>query len=175
MHFSLSLFCAYSEILWRTPAIFSKLSCNGLQLWTIVLVYVQQLVICRTPLESTSVFWKSRENFYVGRRQLYGELHRRLCSGNFPKRLKQYQQLLLFGNLSITIESNQLAVKNYWASETKRVNFCFTYCSQEKKKKNKHSQVFLILEKNTRKWNYEWVSVLKTCTVLIVGIFQRIC
>ena len=40
---------------------------------------------------------------------------------------------------------------------------------------NKHSQVFLVFRKNSRKWNYGWRSVLKTCTALIAGIFERIC
>ena len=38
---------------------------------------------------------------------------------------------------------------------------------KKKKKKDKHSQVLLIFRKNPRKW--------KTCTSLIVGIFERIC
>ena len=40
---------------------------------------------------------------------------------------------------------------------------------------NWHSQVFLVLGKNPRKWNYDWSSVLKTCTTFTVGIFEQIC
>ena len=54
-----------------------------------------------------------------------------------------------------------------------------THCSQKKtnkqKQTNKHSQVFLVFRKNPNKWNYGWGSVLKTCTTLTVGIFERIC
>ena len=39
---------------------------------------------------------------------------------------------------------------------------------------NKYSQVLLVFRKNPRKRNYEWSSVLKTCTALIVGIFELI-
>ena len=35
--------------------------------------------------------------------------------------------------------------------------------------------MLLVFRKNPRKWNYGWSSVLKTCTALIVGIFERIC
>ena len=42
------------------------------------------------------------------------------------------------------------------------------------KKNNKHSQVLLVFRKNPRKWDYWWSSVLKTCTALNVGIFERI-
>ena len=37
MHFSISLFCTCSEILWKIPMMecnFSKFACNALQLWT---------------------------------------------------------------------------------------------------------------------------------------------
>ena len=46
-------------------------------------------------------------------------------------------------------------------------------CGQ--KMNNKHSQLLLVFRKNPRKWNYEWSSVLKTCTALIAGIFEWIC
>ena len=54
---------------------------------------------------------------YVGRQQLYWELQCRRSRGNFPKRLKQYPQLFLLANLSITIKSNQFVKKKYRASE----------------------------------------------------------
>ena len=44
----------------------------------------------------------------------------------------------------------------------------------KKKMNNKHSQVLLVFRKNPGKWNYGWSSVLKTCTALIVCIFERI-
>ena len=39
---------------------------------------------------------------------------------------------------------------------------------------NKHSQVLLLFRKNATKWNYEWSSMLKTCTTLIAGILEQI-
>ena len=35
--------------------------------------------------------------------------------------------------------------------------------------------MLLVFRKNSRNWNYGWSSVLKTCTALIVVIFERIC
>ena len=40
---------------------------------------------------------------------------------------------------------------------------------------NKHSQVLLVFRKKPRKRNYGWSPLLKTCTPLVVGIFERIC
>ena len=58
---------------------------------------------------------------------------------------------------------------SFWRNKkTKRVNSYLTNCSQKRKKNETN-----ILRKNPRKWNYEWNSVLKTCTELIVGIFER--
>ena len=61
MHFSISLLCTYSEILWKTFAIFSKLSCNALQLEP-QYQFMWNNYFSRKPLESSSVFWKSGGN-----------------------------------------------------------------------------------------------------------------
>ena len=93
---------------------------------------------------------------------------------------KQYPLLFLFGNLSVYTkvicfqEKSTGSLRFLRNIETKRVNSCLTNCSQKRKKKKKHFQVFQVFRKNPRKWNYGWSSVLKTCTVLIVGIFGRI-
>ena len=50
-----------------------------------------------------------------------------------------------------------------------------THCTQKKKKNEEQILVLLVFRTNPRKWNYEWTSVLKICTALIVGIFERIC
>ena len=69
---------------------------------------------------------------------------------------------------SITIKSNQFARKKHRPSD-------FLKKQREKKMNNKHSQVLLVFRKNPRKWSFGWSSVLKTCTALIAGIFERIC
>ena len=69
-----------------------------------------------------------------------------------------------------------------WSVCRKKVNFLKKQKQQilashiaVKTMNNKHSQVLLVSRKNPRKWNYEWSSVLKTSTALIVGIFERFC
>ena len=74
-------------------------------------INVEQLLF-RRPLESFSVFWKSKENVnpdgiinksHVDRQQLYWEFQCRRSHGNFTELLKQYPRLFLLANLSITI------------------------------------------------------------------------
>ena len=143
MHFSISLFCTFSEILWKTLAIFSKLSYNAFQPRTTVSLYVKQQILQNTSRKLFSVLGKmliwNNKKLHVGRWQLCWELHCRFRRGNFPKRLKQCPQLFVFANLSITIKSTPFAGKKYRVSyffkkkETRRVNSCLTYCSQKRK------------------------------------------
>ena len=113
---------------------------------------------CISPLETSSAFLKSgRINKpHVGRLQLDWELHYRCCCVNFLNCLAQHPQLFLWQiYASITIKSNQFAGK--------------TYSPSEKKKWIAGAPVF---RKNSRKWNYGWSSVLKTCTAPIVSLFS---
>ena len=113
---------------------------------------------CISPLQTSSAFWKSgRINKpHVGRLQLDWELHCRRCCGSFLNCLAQLPQLFLWQiYASITIKSNQFAGKKYSPSE--------------KKKWIAGAPVF---RKNSRKWNYWWSSVLKTCTAPIVSLFS---
>ena len=78
---------------------------------------------------------------------------------------------------SVAIKSNQFAGKKYRPSDflKKQREQILAWHIAVKKMNNKHSQALLIFRKNPRKWNYGWSSVLKTCTALIVGVFERIC
>ena len=69
MHFSISLFCACGEILWKIPVMecFCKFACNDLQLWTTAAekLYIITALInmlnnnfCWTPLEYCFCAWK---------------------------------------------------------------------------------------------------------------------
>ena len=122
---------------------------------------MQSNYFCRTPLESSSVFWKSEENFnleeltnpiLVGNKFTENFIHCRHCRGNFPKRLKQYPQLLLFTNLSITVKSNQFEGKKNRSSDflkkqrNKESKFLLDILQYKKNKKIKQKQTTNILK-----------------------------
>ena len=116
--------------------------------------------------------------FHVGRQQLYWELQCRHFRGNFPKRIKQYPQLFLLANLSITVRSNPFVrkKKKYRASE-------FMKKQRNKKSKffnNRHPEVFLktdVSNVQKKSWRMKLLAKirLKSCTALIVSIFEQIC
>ena len=88
----------------------------------------------------------------------------------------------------ITIKNSQFEGRStdrliFWRNK-ETVNSCLIHCSHKKQKKklkktkktnNKHFQMLLVFRKKSRRLNYRWSSVLKTCTTLIVGIFEQIC
>ena len=174
---------------------FSKLAKNRLQIWTTAaefkyfittLINAEQLS-CRSPLESSSASWKSGENFNLE------ELTNSMLVGyNFTENFTVDVAVGIFRNVwnnihscfywriyrSITIKSNQFAGKKYRSSDfwrNKESKFLHDTL-QSKKMNNKRSQVLLLLvfRKTPRRWNYGWRPVLKTCTALIVGIFEQI-
>ena len=144
---------------------------------------------CRSPLESSSVVWKSGEK--VNLEELTNPV---LVGYNSTGNFTVDVAVGIFRNVSnnidscfswqiyrsITMKSNQLAEKKYWPSDfmkRQRGKILAWHNAVKKKKKmnHKHSQVLLVFGKSPRKLNYGWRSVLKTCTALIVGFFDWIC
>ena len=124
------------------------------------------------------MFWKSGKDssleeltnpMFVCYNQFYWELHCRCCCWNFPKSLKTIFKVASLGKF---IDQLLLKVISLQEKNTGRLIF---WRNKEKKMNNKHSQVLLVFRKNPRKWSFGWGSVLKTCTALIAGIFERIC
>ena len=141
---------------------------------------------CRSPLDNSSAFWKSGENFIL--EELTNPV---LVSYNFTENFT-VELLWEFSETSKTIptavslgefiDQSLLKVISLQVNSTGRLIFWRNKESkfllgtlQSKEMNNKHSQVLLVFRKNPRKWNYGRSSLLKTCTTLIAGISQRIC
>ena len=136
---------------------------------------------CRSPMENTSMFWKSGGNFNLE------ELSNPVLVGyNFTDNFNVDVAVGIFWNIQNNIHSvslseytNQLLSKVIRLEDKSTGSLIFWRNKESKsyfpvKKINKkHSQVLLVFRKNPGKWNYGWSSVLKTCTAFIVGVFER--